>query len=111
MTKSEAPGTTLEMVTVEQFKLGFRIIDTPGIPNMNQVSSLVENYDDLRTLLPTKRIQAQSLSFKQGYSIWLGALARLDMLSGSDKYYTFYLPQKVSIHRTPFERAMSVYER
>lgn len=41
LTESEAPGTTLEMITVEQFKLGFRIIDTPGIPNLNQVSSLI----------------------------------------------------------------------
>ena len=35
LTESEAPGTTLEMVTVEQFKIGFRVIDTPGIPNLN----------------------------------------------------------------------------
>lgn len=35
LTESPAPGTTLEMVTVEQFKIGFRVIDTPGIPNFN----------------------------------------------------------------------------
>lgn len=35
LTESAAPGTTLEMVTVEEFKLGFRVIDTPGIPNMD----------------------------------------------------------------------------
>ena len=35
LTESPAPGTTLEMVTVEQLNLGFRVIDTPGIPNLN----------------------------------------------------------------------------
>lgn len=39
LTESALPGTTQEMVTVEQFKIGFRVIDTPGIPNVNQVSS------------------------------------------------------------------------
>ena len=49
------------------------------------------------------------MSVKQGYSVWLGALARIDVLSGSDKYFNFYVPQNVTIHRTPFERAEAVY--
>jgi len=35
LTESALPGTTQEMITVEQFKIGLRVIDTPGIPNMN----------------------------------------------------------------------------
>jgi len=35
LTESALPGTTQEMITVEQFNIGFRVIDTPGIPNMN----------------------------------------------------------------------------
>lgn len=42
LTESAVPGTTQEMLTVEEFRLGLRVIDTPGIPNMNQVSSLIE---------------------------------------------------------------------
>jgi ribosome biogenesis GTPase A len=34
LTESALPGTTLEMVNVEQIKLGFKILDTPGIPNL-----------------------------------------------------------------------------
>ena len=41
--------------------------------------------------------------------MWLGALCRIDLLSGSDKYFNFYLPQNVTIHRTPFDRAQQVY--
>lgn len=61
--------------------------------------------------MPTKRMTSCSISVQQGNSVWLGALARLDVLSGQTKYYTFYMPQKVSIHRTPFEKALRVYQR
>lgn len=35
LTESALPGTTLDLVTVEQFKIGYRVIDTPGIPNLH----------------------------------------------------------------------------
>jgi ribosome biogenesis GTPase A len=35
LTESAAPGTTLEFISVEEVRLGYKIIDTPGIPNMN----------------------------------------------------------------------------
>lgn len=41
LTESALPGTTQEMITVEQFRIGLRVIDTPGIPNMQQVSAHV----------------------------------------------------------------------
>ena len=63
----------------------------------------------MTTTLASKTMQGFSMNVRQGYSVWLGALARLDVLSGSDKYYTFFMPQNVTIHRTPFERAEDVY--
>jgi len=30
------------MITVEEFSIGLRVIDTPGIPNMNQVSAHIK---------------------------------------------------------------------
>lgn len=34
LTESALPGTTQEMITVEQFTIGLRVIDCPGIPNV-----------------------------------------------------------------------------
>jgi len=31
------------------------------------------------------------------------------VLSGADKYFTFFVPQNITIHRTPSERAEEVY--
>ena len=35
LTESPAPGTTLEMISVDQVRLGYKFLDTPGIPNLN----------------------------------------------------------------------------
>ena len=87
------------------------MIDTPGIPNLNQCSAMIKDFDDMKAVMSSKRMISCSISVHQNNSVWLGALARLDVLSGVTKYYTFYMPPKVSIHRTPFERNTIVYER
>lgn len=50
-----------------------------------------------------------SLNVHQGYSIWLGALVRIDLLSGDDKYLTMIVPKDVTIHRTPIGRATEIF--
>lgn len=44
LTESPAPGTTLEMISVDDVRLGYKMLDTPGIPNLNQASAFVEDY-------------------------------------------------------------------
>mmetsp|Transcript_16489 Transcript_16489/g.27999 ORF Transcript_16489/g.27999 Transcript_16489/m.27999 type:complete len:185 (-) Transcript_16489:319-873(-) len=110
LTKSPAPGTTLDLVTVEEFNVGFRVIDTPGIPNLKQCTAHIKDYEDMISVLPQKRITSFSMSVKQGNSVWLGALCKIDVLSGKDKFFNFYVSQNVTIHRTPFDRAQEVYD-
>jgi ribosome biogenesis GTPase A len=64
LTESPAPGTTLNLTTVEQFKIGYRVIDTPGIPNLNQVSAHIKDYEDLLTVVPSKGLQAFAMNIK-----------------------------------------------
>ena len=111
LTESALPGTTQEMITVEQFNIGFRVIDTPGIPNMSQVSSQVSSFRDLAKLMPSKEMTSFAMNVKNGYTVWLGALARLDFLSGDDKYLTFVVPQDVTIHKTPIVKADDIFLR
>jgi hypothetical protein len=59
--------------------------------------------------MPNKQITSYSVNVKQGYSVWLGALARVDMMSGDDKEFTFFVPPHVTIHKTPILKADSVY--
>ena len=69
----------------------------------------MSDYEDLTSIVSSKAMQSFSMVVKQGYSVWLGGLCRLDVMSGADKYFSFFMPQNVTIHRTPFDRAMDVY--
>lgn len=69
----------------------------------------MQSYFDLASLLPRKEMTTLPLNVRQGYSVWLGALARLDFISGDDKHLTFIVPGDVTIHRTPIPRAASLF--
>ena len=49
------------------------------------------------------------VNVKSGYAVWLGALARLDMVSGEDKHLTITVAPDVTIHRTPIAKASTVF--
>jgi len=34
LTEAPAPGTTQDLVGIEEIKIGYKILDTPGIPNL-----------------------------------------------------------------------------
>jgi hypothetical protein len=34
LTESPAPGTTLDFISVDDLKLGYKFLDTPGVPNL-----------------------------------------------------------------------------
>jgi 30S ribosome assembly GTPase len=68
------------------------VIDTPGIPNMEQISSHMDSFKELKKLLPSKEMTTYPINVKSGYSVWLGALVRLDFLNGEDKYLTMVVP-------------------
>ena len=111
LTESALPGTTQEFITVEQFRIGLRMIDTPGVPNMKQAQALVGSFRDLVKLLPSKEMTAFPMNVRSGTATWIGALARLDMISGDDKVLSFIVPQDVTIHRTNILNAENVFRK
>ena len=88
LTASPLPGTTMDFIEVKDLKYGLKIYDTPGIPNKSQTLSYIDDYQDLVQSINNKKIKPVSLNVKSGYSIWLGALARLDFLNGERKQFT-----------------------
>jgi ribosome biogenesis GTPase A len=45
LTESPMPGTTLDFVHVEALKVGFKVFDTPGIPNtQSSVAARIADY-------------------------------------------------------------------
>lgn len=62
------------------------------------------------TLLPNKNLISYPINLRASYSVFIGALARIDFLSGDDKYFTFFIPPHVTLHKTQTLKADSVLE-
>lgn len=108
VTASSLPGTTLDFVQVKCRSLDFDIYDTPGIPSLTQITNF-ENLSDPQTLIPSKRITPVNFNMLPGISLWLGALARIDMIEGLNKYMTVFGSPLLTVHRTQTEKADKVY--
>lgn len=111
LTASPLPGTTIGVTKVESMKMGVKLFDTPGIPNRNSITYLMQNYLDIISSTINRKIMPFTCSVKQGYSIWIGAIARIDFMSGEDKYFSFFFSHHVTIHRTPMLNAEDLFEK
>jgi len=111
LTTSPLPGTTIGITKIESMRMGVKLFDTPGIPNKNSMSFFLDHYSDIIASTICKKITPFTCSIKQGYSIWLGAIARVDFLNGDDKYLSFFLSQNVTIHRTPLLNAEDLFNK
>lgn len=111
LTESPVPGTTLDFVKIDAVKkVGFKVFDTPGIPSTTTVYSRIQDYSDMASVLSAKRWVPRRFGIHQGYTLWLGALARIDFLSGTDKFLSVHVSPIVTIHRTPTWRAEEVFK-
>ncbi len=111
LTASPLPGTTIGITKIESMKMGVKLFDTPGIPNKNSINFLMDSCLDIVATTIRKKITPFTCSIKQGYSIWLGAVARIDFLNGEDKYLSFFFSQHVTIHRTPLLNAEELFHK
>jgi 30S ribosome assembly GTPase len=111
LTASPLPGTTIGITKVESMKFGIKLFDTPGIPNRGSINYIMNNYTDIISSTITNKIQPFTASVKQGYSVWIGAIARIDFLNGEDKYLSFFFSHHVTIHRTPLLNAEDIFHK
>lgn len=111
LTCSPLPGTTIGITKVESISLGVKLYDTPGIPNHNSITYNMNEITDIISATIKNKIIPYSINLKQGYSVWIGALARVDFLNGEDKYFSFFFSHHVTIHRTPMLLAEDVFNR
>lgn len=103
VTTSALPGTTLNFIEVD---LGDKVslFDTPGLIIPHQLTTRL-NTDELRAVIPQKRINHVTLRLGEGKSVLLGGLARLDFVTGRPFLFTFYVSNDVKLHLTGTDRA------
>ncbi|CAB3393017.1 ribosome biogenesis GTPase YqeH [Kyrpidia spormannii] len=109
LTTSRVPGTTLNAVTIDRVE-GRKWVDTPGITaGYRVVDRLCPTC--LRAVVPVQPIRPRVYSLETGQSIWLGGLARLDVLEGDRQPFVCFLSNRVPIHRTNVLRAQPFFEK
>jgi ribosome biogenesis GTPase A len=108
-TTSVVPGTTLNMISIPLPKGGL-LYDTPGIHNPNQlIPWLTER--ELALVVPKKRVKPAVWSLKEGHTIFIGGLGRIDYISGPPIYFTLFVSSLIRIHVTKISKADDLFQK
>ena len=94
LTTSRHPGTTLDLVPIEQD--GYTIYDTPGIENHHSVLTFL-NSKDLKMVIPTKPIKPFVSQIYEDQSFAAAGLARLDIVVKGKASVVGYFSRSLSI--------------
>lgn len=102
LTASRYPGTTLDFNELEIN--GYNFIDTPGLRNDNSLIMQVKE-EDLKQVLPIKRIKPTIFQLKGNQSFAIGGLLRLDFIGCERLSVVYYMSNSLEIHRGKYENA------
>ena len=97
---SHLPRTTLGVVRLENLlPNGSDVFDTPGLLQLFQVSSRLDN-EEARMVLPRRRLQPRTYRAEIGSTIHIGGLARIDVVDGPQRtmYLTVWVSGDVPTH-------------
>lgn len=100
LTTAAHPGTTLGMLKVGGLlQSGCRMWDTPGVPHPYQLSSKL-SAEEVRMLLPRRKLKPRTFRASVGQTILVGGLARMDLmhLPAQTMYLTIWASDEVSCH-------------
>ncbi|GEK28351.1 ribosome biogenesis GTPase YqeH [Furfurilactobacillus siliginis] len=112
ITTSRFPGTTLDKIEIP---LGedHVLVDTPGIIHPEQMAHFLSP-EALKFVAPQKEIKPRGYQLQDGQTIFLGAVARFDLVKtvGGNKTagVTAYFENNLPLHRTKLENAENFYE-
>ena len=108
ITTSHFPGTTLDIIEIP-LDDGHALMDTPGIINHHQMAHYVDG-KDLKIITPKKEIKPKVYQLNEKQTLFFGALARFDYVSGGRRAFTCHFSNELNIHRTKLERADELYQ-
>lgn len=108
LTISRHPGTTLDLVPIEQD--GYTIFDSPGIENRHSMLSIL-NPRDLKTVIPTKPIRPFVSQAFEDQSYAVGGLARLDVVVNGKVSVVGYFSRSLPIHRGKLSTADALWQK
>lgn len=109
ITTSRFPGTTLDKIEIP-LDDGSYIFDTPGIIHRHQIAHYL-SAKSLKLVSPQKEIKPKTYQLNPSQTLFFGALARFDFVSGDKQGFTAYLDNQIELHRTKLEGADEFYAK
>lgn len=96
ITTSVVPGTTLDVIRIP---LGGKVnlYDTPGLMMSHQLTNYLDA-KELRAVLPSKTVENVTFRLGEGKAIYIGGLARLEVVSGKPFFFTCFFSPSVKVH-------------
>lgn len=103
ITTSVVPGTTLDMIRI---RLGGNVslFDTPGLMMPHQLTNYLDA-KELRAVLPSKTVEHVTFRLGEGKALYVGGLARLEVMSGKPFFFTCFFAPTVKVHPGKVEGA------
>ncbi len=108
LTSSRYPGTTLAFN--ELHADGITYIDTPGI-EISKSMIMAVNECDLRTILPSRTIKPKVFQIREDQTFSAGGLARVDVSCAAKAAVTWYLSDRMYLHRSKTAEADELWQR
>ena len=98
---SPMPSTTLNEIKVEL--KDFSIIDTPGLVDSKSIINIVDA-KMLKKLYPHKEIKPKTYQIKEGQSLIIEDLVRIDYVKGERNSFTLFVSNDLKIKRIVSKR-------
>ncbi|MCI1287648.1 MAG: ribosome biogenesis GTPase YqeH [[Lactobacillus] timonensis] len=109
ITTSRFPGTTLDKIEIP-LDDGHQLVDTPGIIHEEQMAHILPA-NDLKIISPQREIKPRTYQLTEGQTLFFGAVARFDYVSGPKAGFNAYFDNNLMIHRTKLANADHFYEQ
>ncbi|KAL9407363.1 hypothetical protein Peur_004335 [Populus x canadensis] len=112
LTEAPVPGTTLGIVRVEGVLPGqAKLFDTPGLLNPQQITTRL-NREEQRLVHISKELKPRTYRIKEGHSVHIGGLMRLDIveLSVDSLYVSVWASPYLPLHMGKTENVSTMVE-
>ncbi|CAN8077233.1 unnamed protein product [Agarophyton chilense] len=109
LTTSVVPGTTLDVIKIP-LGSSLSLYDTPGLMMPHQLTNYLDS-KDLRAVLPSKTIERVSFRLGEGKALYIGGMARIEVVSGRPFFFTSFFSPEVKVHPGKAEGAIEFTEK
>ncbi|CAH2070951.1 unnamed protein product [Thlaspi arvense] len=112
LTEAPVPGTTLGIIRIEGvLPFEAKLFDTPGLLNPHQITTRLTR-EEQRLVHINKELKPRTYRIKEGYTVHIGGLMRLDIDESSvdSMYVTVWASPSVPLHMGKKENAYKTLE-